>query len=135
MRLGKWHRALVLAALIVVALTGVVWFVLHDVAGEAPDELLREVLMAHGVAAFATMMAFGSVLPLHSLAGWRKGQNVGSGLSVILVLAVLAVTGLMLYYANEVVQSSARLVHLVVGFAAIAGVPLHIWLGRRGRLK
>lgn len=131
MRLGKRHRALVLTALIAVGLSGMVWFVLHDLVGSEPDELLHEVLVAHGVASFATLLAFGSVLPLHSLAGWRQRRNLLSGAGVVCALAILAISALLLYYAGEEWRPWARLVHIVVGGMAVILVPLHIVLGRR----
>ena len=135
MRLGTWHRSLVLLALITVGATGVIWFVLRDLAGFAPDELQHIVLVAHGVASFAVLIAFGSVLPLHSLGGWRQGRNRWSGLGVVSVLAILAVSALVLYYGDEAWQAWARLIHLVVGGVAVIVVPLHIVLGRRARSK
>ena len=39
MRLGPWQQAAVYAALVIVGLTGLVWFALHDFVEEEPSEL------------------------------------------------------------------------------------------------
>ena len=133
MRLGKWHRRFLIAALVLVAASGVLWFVLHDVMDRAPDELLHELLVAHGVTAYASAIAFGSVLPLHVVAGWYYRRHLLSGLAVVVTLTLLIASALLLYYGDEQTQAWARLVHIVTGFGAIFAALLHIILGRRAR--
>jgi peptidoglycan/LPS O-acetylase OafA/YrhL len=131
MRLSKWHRRLVLAALIAVAASGVLWFVLHDVMERDPGELLRILLVVHGVASFASAIAFGSLLSLHVLVGYRQKRNLVSGLTLVFAMTLLIASALFLYYGGEESRADARLVHLAVGFAAMIAVPLHMVLGRR----
>lgn len=133
MRLGKWHRRLVIATLALVAASGVLWFVLHDVVDRPPDELLHALLVAHGVTAYASAVAFGSILPLHVLAGWRYRRHLVSGFAVVLTLTLLIGSALLLYYGSEETQAWARLVHLATGFGALLAAPIHIVLGRRLR--
>lgn len=133
MRLGKWHRHLVIATLALVAASGVLWFVLHDLMGRGPDEFLRDLLVAHGVTAYTSAIAFGSVLPLHVVAGWRQRRNLASGLVAVFTLALLIGSALLLYYGGEQAQAWARPVHIAVGFGALIGTPLHIVRGRRMR--
>lgn len=133
MRLGKWHRRLVIATLALVAASGVLWFVLHDVVDRPPDEFLHALLVAHGVTAYASAIAFGSILPLHVLAGWRYRRHLVSGFAVVLTLTLLIGSALLLYYGSEETQAWARLVHLATGFGALLAAPIHIVLGRRLR--
>lgn len=135
MRLGPWHRWLLLASLIAVGVSGVLWFALHDLVGLAPGETLRALLVTHGVAAYAAAVAFGSVLPLHARAGCRQRRNRLSGLVSVGALALLIGSALLLYYGGEQTQAWARLVHLAVGFAAVIGVPVHVVLGWRARCR
>jgi hypothetical protein len=135
MRLGSWHRRFVLAALIAVALSGVLRYVLHDLVGLDSGELPHDVLVVHGVASFAALIAFGSLLPIHLLVGWRQGRNRWSGAIVLALYTTLIATALLLYYAGgEETQAWSRLVHLVVGGVAIVGLPLHMILGRSLRI-
>lgn len=131
MRLGRWHRRLVLAALVIVAASGTLWFVLHDAMNQEPGELLRDLLIAHGVASFAAAVALGSLLSLHVPVGYRQKRNVVSGVLLLSAMLLLLVTALFLYYGSEETRAGARLIHLVVGFAAMVGVPLHMIQGRR----
>jgi hypothetical protein len=135
MRLGKWHRRLVLAALIAVAASGVLWFALHDVMEREPGALLRVLLVGHGIASFASAIAFGSLLPLHVLVGYSQKRNLVSGLTLVFAMTLLIASALFLYYGGEESRAAARLVHLVVGFAAVIVVPLHMVLGRKNRQK
>jgi drug/metabolite transporter (DMT)-like permease len=131
MRLGKWHRRLVLTALITVAVSGVLWFILHDMMERQSRELLHDLLVVHGAASFASAIALGSLLPWHVPVGYRQRRNLLSGLTLLLAVSVLLASALLLYYGGEESRADARLIHLVVGFAAIIIVPLHMVLGRR----
>ncbi len=133
MRLGKWHRRLVIAALGLVGASGVLWFVLHDVMDRAPDDLLHGLLVTHGVTAYVSAVAFGSILPLHVVGGWRYRRHLVSGVAAVLVLALLIGSALLLYYGGEEIQAWARLVHIATGFGALLATPTHIMLGRRLR--
>ena len=133
MRLGPWHRLIVLATLILVAASGVLWFVLHDVLDHPSDEVMRALLILHGVTSFATGIAFGSVLPLHALKSYQQRRHLVTGLSVTATLAVLIGTALLLYYGSEETREWARLVHLIAGFAFIAVMVVHVIAGRRLR--
>ena len=135
MRLGKWHRRFLIAALVLVAASGVLWFVLHDVMDRAPDELLHELLVAHGVTAYVSAVAFGSVLPLHVVAGWHYRRHLLSGLAVVATFTLLIASALLLYYGDEQTQAWARLVHIVTGFSAVLAAPLHLMRGHRMRVQ
>jgi hypothetical protein len=131
MRLGKWHRRLVLVTLILVAASGVLWFVLHDVMEWEPDQILHALLVMHGVTAFGAAIAFGSLLPLHVPVGCRQRRNLVTGICLATVMAVLIASALLLYYGAEQTREWARLVHLWVGFFALVAFPFHIAVGRR----
>jgi hypothetical protein len=134
MRLGAWHRWIVLATLAAVAASGLLWFVLHDVMGRPPGDLLRALLVVHGVTSFASAIAFGSLLPWHVLGGYLWRRNLLSGMAVTLTMVVLIASALLLYSGGEQTREWARLVHLAAGFALVAVIVLHVILGRRLRL-
>ena len=130
MRLGKWHRLLLLSTLFLVAASGLCWFVLHDLMEHEPDEWLHALLVVHGASSFGSAIAFGSLLPLHVPAGWRQRRNLVTGLTLGSAMAILIVSALVLYYGGEEARAWARLVHLWVGIPAILLAPLHMVLGR-----
>lgn len=133
MRLGPWHRIATLAALALVALTGVLWFVLHDLIEDEPSRLAHMLLVLHGVSAYAALIVFGSLFPLHMRSGWLRRRNVASGASMLIAMAVLIVTALALYYGDEETRPAARWVHIGVGLAACVMIGLHMILGRTFR--
>ncbi|MGC1860970.1 MAG: multicopper oxidase domain-containing protein [Methylocystis sp.] len=122
-------------ALIAVCVSGVAWFILHDLVEEEPSNFQRMSLVTHGVSAYAALVIFGSVLPLHVRSSWSGKRNVATGIVLILVIALLIVTALFLYYGGEETRWSARWVHLGVGVTAALAFPLHVVLGRRSRKK
>jgi hypothetical protein len=133
MRLGKWHQAAIYAALAAVCVSGAAWFILHDFLEEEPSDLQRRWLVIHGVAAFAALIAFGSVFPLHVRVSWSGRRNVASGLCLSSVMAILAVSALFLYYGGEDSRFLARWAHIGVGLVALVVFPVHVVLGRRAR--
>src|SRR5215510_219962 len=133
MRLGPWQQAAVYAALVIVGLTGLVWFALHDFVEEEPSELQRWSLVLHGASAFAVLIVFGSLLPLHVRSGWVRRRNIASGLSIIIVMTVLIVTALLLYYGSEEMRAPVRWTHIGIGILAFALFPMHVIFGHRSR--
>lgn len=133
MRLGRWQRSAVYAVSMMVGLSGLVWFILHDLVEEGPSELTWALLVVHGISAFAFLIVFGSLLPLHARSGWLKGRNVASGIALLAMSAVLAVTALLLYYGGEETRWPTRWMHIAVGGFCFVVIPLHVMLGRKTR--
>jgi hypothetical protein len=133
MRLGPWQQAAVYATLVIVGLSGLVWLALHDFVEEEPSDLQRWSLVLHGVSAFAALIVFGSLLPLHVRSGWLRRRNIASGLSITIVMTVLIVTALLLYYGGEEMRTLVRWTHIGIGLLAFALFPMHVIFGHRTR--
>jgi hypothetical protein len=134
MRLGRWQQSAVYATLVIVALTGLVWLALHDVIEEEASDLQRWSLILHGISAFAALIVFGSLLPLHVRSGWLRQRNIASGLSITIVMAVLIGTALLLYYGGEEMRMPVRWLHIGVGILGFGVFPIHVIFGHRSRL-
>jgi hypothetical protein len=128
MRLGFVQKSAVWTATAVVALSGVAWFVLHDLIDAEPGETERLLLMLHGISAYAVLIAIGSLLPLHVRSGWHRRRKRWTGGSTLAVLVLLAMTGLVLYYGGEATREPARWIHIAIGIACIALFPVHALL-------
>jgi hypothetical protein len=128
MRLGFWQRTAVLASVILVSLTGISWFVLHEVVAGDWTDSTQLLLTLHGISAYALLVAVGSLLPLHVRAGWLRRRNILTGVTVTAIMAILGVTALMLYYGGEETQSAAKWAHLAFGFACVVLFPVHAFL-------
>ena len=133
MRLGSWQQTAVYATLVIVGLSGLVWFSLHDFVEEDPSDLQRWSLTLHGISAFAALIVFGSLMPLHVRSGWLRRRNIASGLSITVVMTVLIVTALLLYYGSEEMRTLVRWTHIGVGVLAFALFPTHVIFGHRSR--
>lgn len=131
MRLGSFQKSAVWIAAGLVALTGLAWLVLHDIVGTEPGETERLLLMLHGIAAYAILVAIGSLLPLHVRSGWRRRRKRLTGAAMLTTLGLLGVTGLVLYYGGEQTRDTARWIHIGIGIASVALFPVHAMLTAR----
>jgi hypothetical protein len=125
MQLGFWQKTTVYCSTVIVALSGLFWFVVHDVLADEPGDLTRQLLTLHGVSAYALLVAIGTLLPIHVRLGWRRRRNLVTGLTVITLAAVLGVTALMLYYGDEDLQKPAKWLHLALGLIFFVLFPAH----------
>ncbi len=88
-------------------------------------------LVLHGMSAAMMLVLAGSVLSTHVRMGWRIRRNLWTGLLILGVLLLLAVSGELLYYGSEESRDLSLWVHWVVGVMTIALAPLHVLIGRR----
>jgi hypothetical protein len=88
-------------------------------------------LRAHGAAAMAALVVFGSMLTMHVPIAWRLKRNLVSGSSLFAGLALFAVTGWLLYYAaGESVRAWSSYAHMGIGVASPLALIWH--LAQRG---
>ncbi len=130
-RLHRWHYRVTLTVFLGVTASGLVWSFLYDLLGREPDDLSRTLMQWHGAFAMLTLLALGALLPQHVRFAWHAARNRGSGATMLAIAATLVATGYGLYYADESLRALAKWIHLGIGIAAVAALPLHIWLGRR----
>lgn len=128
MRLRFVQKSVVWTAIAVVALTGLAWFILHDLVETERGETQRLLLTLHGVSAYATLIVMGSLLPLHVRSGWHRRRKRWTGGTTLAVLVLLAVTGLVLYYGSEETRETARWLHIGIGIVCMALFPVHAML-------
>jgi hypothetical protein len=130
-RLHRWHYRAVLVAFLGVAGSGLLWSLLYDALAREPDDLSRLLMQWHGAFAMLTLLALGALLPQHVRFAWHAARNRWSGGTMLGIGAALVLTGYALYYADEALREWSKWIHLGIGIAAVAALPLHIVLGRR----
>ena len=130
-RLPKAQRWMTYLVLVAVAISGVVWWLLHDVLQWGWMLAEHRLLIFHGIAAAATLVIVGGLLPLHIRLAWRIQRNLSSGIAVLAVMTLLAATGLLLYYGGEDWRDWVRWAHIGAGLIAALAFPAHVWRGRR----
>ncbi|MEO6698958.1 MAG: DUF4405 domain-containing protein [Paraperlucidibaca sp.] len=89
-------------------------------------------LLWHGVLVTPALVLMGSLLPLHWLLGWRRHIGRVAGVCLLVFMAVVVITGVMLWYASAPNwRELAGQVHWWLGLALPAAVAGHILLARR----
>jgi hypothetical protein len=138
MRLSRWHERWLYAIGTLLFVSGLGWLADHYLFagsaefGDAHAPLEPWWLCLHGAAAMAGLAVFGSLFPGHIARAWRLRANRRSGLIMLSIMVLLAVTGWALYYVgDEETRPWISMVHWLVGIAAGAGLLLHVRLGKR----
>jgi hypothetical protein len=86
----------------------------------------------HGAAAMAFLLVFGALLPQHLPNGWHQKRQRPSGLTLVVVCAILVLTGWGLYYvSDESSRPAARVTHSILGILLPLGMAAHVWRARR----
>ena len=136
-RLGRWHQAAVYGATAALALSGIIWLVLHYFLA-APGEygppihpLEPWMLRMHGAAVMAALIIYGSLLPVHIRRALSIRRNIALGLGLVAFMLLLTVTGYLLYYAgDENARPLISATHWLVGLAMPGLLVWHIVSGR-----
>ncbi len=118
--------------------SGLGWLASHyflssrDAFGELSHHWDAVWLRLHGAAMMAFLVALGALLPTHIAPAWRRRTNRRSGLVMVVVVSVLALTGYGLYYAgDEQLRPWISAIHWGVGLCAAVALVVHRVLGRR----
>jgi hypothetical protein len=127
--LPRWQRQATHLIFAVCAVSGVAFFLKHEMAFALWDVAARSLLVTHGISAAFALLAFGAVMPGHIRSAWNARRNRGSGIAMITVLAALMLSGLLLYYGDEDWHDAVLWSHWITGFAAVLAFPLHLILG------
>ena len=113
--------------------TGITFFVLDRfviIEGEYGPEkhpLQYPTLQVHGGSAFIMMIAFGTLLSIHVLAGWKTKLHRRSGIALVSSQIFLVFSAYILYYGSGWVRVFAQYSHFVVGFFFPFIIALHIY--------
>ena len=144
LRLSPRRRRALYAIVGGVWVTGILWLVFHYFLtrqgefGSEPHPLESWWLRLHGVFAFAALWIGGMLWAVHiGPALSRPGKRI-SGLLLLGMLAILAATGYLLYYAvDEGLRDVVRWAHWLIGVLLAAMLAIHVVRARakRERLK
>jgi hypothetical protein len=135
-QMPAWQRLGLYASLAVVAASGLAWLLVHFSADTAENMTAlagqQWAVRLHVAAALWLLVLLGSLMPLHMRAAWRAGRNRWGGAGLSALMAVLTLTGYLLWYAPEgMARQWAEWLHWAVGCGVPAALVLHIWWGRR----
>ena len=128
--LPLWQSFSTHTIFIICAVSGIYYLLAHEFEIKALAVEDHSILVVHGFAAYFFTLLFGAVMPNHIKGGWHNKRNRISGGSMVLVMALLLLSGLFLYYGNET-RDAALWVHWVIGCGLVLLFPLHVIRGRR----
>ena len=120
-----WQKHFVQIGMLACSLTGTVYLLGHEFHIERAVLGTHSVLAWHGIAAILATMALGSVLPFHLKAGLKSKRKLLSGLSQLAFLAILLVSGALLYYGPAEIRDEVIATHWMIGIAFFAIFLLH----------
>lgn len=107
-----------------------------DLPWRLPGGMRIAVAAAHALGAFLTLLVIGALIPLHMRQGLRRQRSVATGIWLLVILGLLAISGLAIYYVGgEFSSVLASMVHVVAGLAIIIPLTVHAVKGRRMRLQ
>ena len=131
------QRAAVYLIVGVLWISGCAWLWLDQFAaqrgpfGNTPHPLEPPLLLAHGVAAVASLYLFGWIGARHALRWWVGGRRRLSGASLACVLVVLILTGFALFFlTSDAWQRYSAGAHDVLGIAVTVFAIQHWCFGR-----
>lgn len=138
MRLPQWQRRGFYGVFGGLLGSGMAWLVAHfflRAAGEfgiVIHPLEPWSMKLHGAAAMLALWLVGTLLHLHIRRGLAAGRNLPAGWSMIVLLAVLSLTGYALYYfASEESRPLWSVAHWACGLLLAPLVWLHVATGRK----
>lgn len=135
-RLSQRRRWTVYGVFAVLAVTGVVWLVLHFLGdgSEGGTLALAWSMKLHGAAAMMGLYLLGMLWGPHIRNAWVRRRNRTAGAVFGALTAVLVMTGYALYYVNgELLRQAAEILHWVAGVVVCIALWVHIVIGRRNR--
>jgi hypothetical protein len=134
LRLSLFAEFFVYLVFGILLITGVAWMVCQA----SPDEgnhFSSLMLKLHGAAAMVSLILLGALIN-HMRKGWKSRKNRTSGLTLVLVILFLVVTGYGLYYAgDEQLRSLISQWHTWIGLGIVLLLPVHVLIGRTLRRK
>ncbi len=137
-RLGFWHQTAVYGATALLVVSGAIWLVLHFFMvsqgefGDTHHPLETWMLKLHGAAAMAGLIIYGSLLPIHIRRAWTIRRNIFLGISLVLLMLLLTISGYLLYYARgEEARPIISATHWILGVGVPALLAWHVISGKR----
>ena len=135
--LPRWLRWTVYLTSLALFVSGALWLVVHygrASADDLPPPAQAWLLRVHGLAMLVGLFVYGSLLRTHMINAWQMQRNRTTGVLLAVVLALLTLTGYLLYYGSgESSRPVISIAHWVVGLAIGVVLPVHVWQGRRER--
>ncbi len=136
LRLSPTARNTVLLCSLIVIISGIAWMVLGTMVdmqnySDPLHTLRHRMLVLHGITAYMLVWMAGRLSNLHQQGNWRAHRNRRNGLLLTVVLALLAISGLCLYYPpHEDWHARISQLHQALGIMLALLLPAHLLAAR-----
>ncbi|MBF7682126.1 hypothetical protein I2F27_02070 [Acinetobacter sp. B5B] len=130
-RLPKIHKYTLYIIWAVLSVTGLYFAYSQDWKKYDPSEFTVYSLKVHGICASLMLILIGTLIPIHIQRSLETKRNLTSGISILVFMLLLALSGVGLYYSAETWIALVKIIHIWVGIFIVLFLPCHIWLGRR----
>ena len=121
----NWQRKFVIIGMMTCSSTGLMYLLGHQFQIQRTTLGTHSILAAHGIAAMLATLALGSVLPFHIKAGYKSNRKRWSGFSQLSLLAVILISGALLYYGPEEIRDVTVDTHCMTGLLFFVIFLLH----------
>ena len=122
--------------------TGILWLIFHYFMtrrgefGAEPHPFEAWWLRLHGASAFVMLWFAGLVWGTHARPALMQARWRVSGIAIVTLLALLALTGYLLYYSgDDAWRDAARLLHWLLGLGLALPLLIHLIGVRRARRR
>jgi hypothetical protein len=123
-KLARWQIWLLTISGSLLWLSGGAWLLLHYY-GQVEGEFGLETnpfetwsLRLHGLFLIPALLGFGGLFVVHMPKGWKNTYQRNIGLALTVLLAVLILSGYLLYYVgDDGLRSWSSIIHWVIGLA------------------
>jgi hypothetical protein len=124
----QWQKTFVTMGMLACSLTGIAYLLGQEFQIQTRILGTHRILAAHGITAMLASLALGSVSSFHIRAGYQSKKKLFSGLSQLVLLATLLISGLLLYYGPAAIRDIVILTHWFAGILFFAIFLLHAFI-------
>ena len=91
-----------------------------------PEQYSILLAFIHGISSILLIFIIGSLWAYHMRQGWRKKENIISGIGLCVCFTLLFLSAMGLYYlSNDISLGIASIVHISIGIAVAIVFALH----------
>ena len=124
-RMPSWQKWFALSSMLACSLSGTAYLMGHQFSLQKQWLGIHSVFAWHGITAILAILALGSVLPFHLKAGLKAKRKMVSGLSQLLFLSILTISGALLYYGPAEIRDDVIVIHWLIGLLFFAVFIFH----------
>lgn len=134
------HRFFLYGCVLLIFISGLIWHQVDEKAltqelSAAASTSKQVAIRFHGFSAVAFVLLLGMVLDGHVRRAWHARRNRVNGVSFLIVVSLLVLSGYSLYYVgDEQWRHFFSVGHVWIGMAFPFLLIVHVFLGRRSTL-